>query len=228
MTKKVYKKKQKMPKKGETTRGRQLAFIEAYTGNRFNISGACRSIGIGRSTFYKWQKLERFCRLLDDAVQEKIDLVEAALFRNAQSGDPTSIIFFLKTAGKSRGYIEAEKIKVGEAPAKIAVEILDQLISGDIDAVTASLRFSREGLPLPETLRLLLTKATPPEPPPELPPSLDDAELEAGYLKEMSRIDKQEKEWLAARRIEIQEIKDELKEIDSFKLDAKNQIRRSD
>jgi len=225
MTKKVHKKKQILPKKGETTRGRQLAFVEAYTGNRFNISGACRSIGIGRSTFYKWQKLERFRQQLDDAIQEKIDLVEAALFRNAQSGDPTSIIFFLKTVGKSRGYVEAEKVKVGEVPAKIAVEILDQLISGDIDAVTAALQFSKAGLPLPEAVKVLLSKVTPPEPPPELPPSLSDEELEAGYQRKMTRIDKQEKEWLPERRIDIQEIKDELKEIDSFKPDVKNKIR---
>jgi len=225
MKKKVNKSKQIPPKKGEATRGRQAAFIEAYANSRFNISVACRSIGIGRSTFYKWGKGERFRRELDDAIQGKIDMVEAALVRNIQAGDTTAIIFFLKTIGKTRGYIEGEKTRVGEVPAKRAVEILDALLAGVVDTVKAALMFEKAGLPLPDAVKVLLGKQVPETPPPDIPPSLSDDELEIGYQKEMARIDQQEKEWLPERRIDIQELKDELKHQDSFKPDAKTTIR---
>ena len=225
MKTKVNKSKQILPKKGEATRGRQAAFIEAYANSRFNISEACRSIGIGRSTFYKWGKGERFRRELDDAIQGKIDMVEAALVRNIQAGDTTSIIFFLKTIGKTRGYIEGEKTRVGEVPAKRAVEILDSLLAGDVDAVKAALMFEKEGLPLPDSVRIILNKVEPPPPPLELPLSMSDEELEAGYRREQAKIDKEKERWLPARRAEVAGIKEELKNADSFAPEAATKIK---
>jgi hypothetical protein len=209
-------KRQKKPKKGESTRSRQLTFLTAFLNERFCIAAACRAAGIHRATFYRWEKSERFRRELDELKQEKIDLIEVALYRNIQSGDPASVIFALKTIGKLRGYIESERVRTGEAPPKQAVEILDELLAGTIDAVEAGLKFARAGLPLPEALRLLLSKTEPPPREPDVPPSISDEELEAEYQKKMAELDAQEKNWLPARREEVRALKEELKGAEAF------------
>ena len=203
-------------KKRESTRARQLTFLRVFLEGRFCIAAACRAVGINRSTFYRWQKNQRFQRELDDLKQEKIDLIEAALFRNIQSGDPVSIIFALKTLGKNRGYVEAEKVRTGELPAKRAMEILDSLLSGGIDVTTAALQFTREGLPLPDAVRLLLSKTTPPEAEPDLPVAISDEELEAGYRRKMAEIEGQKEQWLPERHKEVASLKDELKNVESW------------
>lgn len=200
-------------KKRESTRARQLTFLRVFLEGRFCIAAACRAVGINRSTFYRWQKNQRFQRELDDLKQEKIDLIEAALFRNIQSGDPVSIIFALKTLARDRGYFQKE---TGEAQAKRGVEILDDLIADKINAVTAALLFAKDGLPLPRALELLLGRVSLPEPKPEVPPGVSDEELEAGYRRKMAEIDGQKEQWLPARHKEVASLKDELKNIESW------------
>lgn len=216
----VHKTPQILEKKGGTTKARQASFIASFLSTRFNISEACRICGINRKTFYLWKRNARFLQAFEDAAQEKIDQVEAALVRNIQAGDTTAIIFFLKTVGKTRGYIEGEKTKVGEAPAKHAVEILNSLLAGDIDAVKAALMFEKEGLPLPDSVRILLNKVEPVPPPSELPLSMSDEELEAGYQRKKAEIDEQKSKWLPERRAEVATIKEELKEADSWSAGA--------
>ncbi len=208
-----------------TTETRQDSFIAAFLSERFNISAACRKCEIDRKTFYLWKKSPDFLEKFEDAIQERIDFAESALHRNIQAGDTTAIIFFLKTIGKARGYIEGEKVKVGEAPAKRAVEILEKLIAGEIDITQAALSFDRDGLPLPESVRLLLQKAEVPAPPPDLPPAMKDEELEEGYQRMQAKIKKQEEKWLPQRQEEVRKIKDELKDVESFGPDAENKKR---
>jgi len=213
-------KKSQISAKKMTAKAKQTAFLTAFVEKRFNISAACRQVGIDRRTFYRWRKSSSFSQALEDAIQERIDQAESALFRNIQAGDTTSIIFFLKTIGKSRGYIEAEKVKTGEAPAKKAVEIMDKLLSGQIDVTAAALTFTREGIVLPEALKLLLSKTTPPDPPLELPTEISEEELERKYLEGLQRAQHQEEVFVPARRAEIQKLKDELRDADSFDPDA--------
>ncbi len=203
-------------KKRESTRARQLTFLRAFLEGRFCIASACRTAKINRSTFYRWQKNQRFQRELDDLKQEKLDLIEAALFRNIQSGDPVSIIFALKTLAKNRGYVESERVRTGEAQAKRGVEILDDLIADKINAVTAALLFTKDGLPLPRALELLLGRVSLPEPKPEVPPGVSDEELEAGYRRKMAEIEGQKEQWLPERHKEVANLKDELKNAESW------------
>lgn len=45
-------------------------------------------------------------QFLADERENRLDRVESALMENIDNGDTTSQIFYLKTIGKSRGYIE--------------------------------------------------------------------------------------------------------------------------
>lgn len=95
-------------------------------------------------------------------------------------------------------------------------KILKSVLDGQLTAREAAYRFNILGLPIPEVLTLELGKLPPELPPPELPPAMEDAELEAGYRKQMEKTDEQEKQWLPERKQDVQVMKDELRGIESF------------
>jgi len=86
---------------------KQLMFIDIFENNATNISQACKKVGINRATYYDWvDKSDTFKKRIDEAKEGMIDFAESMLFKNMKAGNPTSIIFFLKTKGRSRGYVE--------------------------------------------------------------------------------------------------------------------------
>lgn len=208
---------QKSIKKRGSKKSRQRAFLDAFVNCNFNISKACKEIGIGRSVVYhRWEKDEHFKAALAEVVEQKLDLIEEALVKKINDGDTTATIFALKTIGKARGYVEGERTKAAEMPAKRTVEILDRLLSKDLDVREAALLLDKEGLPLPESVRALLSKIEPPEPPPDLPPSLDDAELERRYQEGLHKVEEEGRVWLPAREKEIKALKTEVDIADSW------------
>ncbi|MBO4551487.1 MAG: hypothetical protein J5733_12215, partial [Bacteroidaceae bacterium] len=72
-----------------------------------NISAACKKVDISRRTYYKWcEKNPEFKDAVTDSQDALIDLAETKLQQNIMEGKEQSIFFFLKTKGKSRGYVE--------------------------------------------------------------------------------------------------------------------------
>lgn len=72
-----------------------------------NIAAVARQFGVSRGTI--WNRIKESPALqavLKDARESMIDNVESCLYKNALDGDTASIIFFLKTQGKLRGYGE--------------------------------------------------------------------------------------------------------------------------
>ena len=107
----------------QTTPKTRERFLEALKATNGNITRACQIVKISRLTYYNWlEKFPDFAKECDMLIDEKIDVVEDALFANIQDGDTASIIFFLKTIGRRRGYIERPKEQ--ESDQKI-----DQLLS---------------------------------------------------------------------------------------------------
>ena len=75
--------------------------------HRGNVSAVCSAIGISRTTFYEWKTNDPgFSQDVDDVKEYAIDEVENKMFDRIDSGDTTMIIFYLKTQGKKRGYVE--------------------------------------------------------------------------------------------------------------------------
>jgi len=56
-----------------------------------------------RNYLKRWPKLQHAC---DEIVQEHIDLAETKLLAAIQDSNMTAVIFYLKTKGRDRGYIE--------------------------------------------------------------------------------------------------------------------------
>jgi hypothetical protein len=113
---------QKMTKK-KVVKAKQEVFLNAFRANLFNVTKASHDTGIGRSTYYRWlAEDECFREKLEICKEEMIDLAETALLEKIKKGDTISIIFFLKTIGKSRGYIENSTINVKSAISQMSEE----------------------------------------------------------------------------------------------------------
>lgn len=102
---------------------KKKAMIEALTASLGVASTACKEVGIARKTHYGWMKTDKNYRQdVEDIVNVSLDFVESALFQNVRKGDTTSIIFYLKTKGKHRGYIEKQEIEHSGTAINITVE----------------------------------------------------------------------------------------------------------
>ena len=70
-----------------------------------NVSEACKAANIARPTFYVYMKTdEDFANAVDDIRESLLDMAESQLMKQINDGNTTSLIFYLKTQGRSRGY----------------------------------------------------------------------------------------------------------------------------
>ena len=75
------------------------------------VSTACESIGISRTTYYKYYNEDKdFKRSVDSIGDIALDCAESQLFELIKEKNITAIIFYLKTKGKKRGYIEKQEV----------------------------------------------------------------------------------------------------------------------
>jgi len=85
--------------------------LEALEDHKGIVTNACKSVNVGRSTYYKWyNEDEEFKKAVDEIQDVAIDFVESKLFQQIDEGNPTSTIFYLKTKAKQRGYVERQEI----------------------------------------------------------------------------------------------------------------------
>jgi len=85
--------------------------IEAMEECHGIVSDACLSVGVSRVTYYKYYKEdEEFKASIDEIEGTVLDFVEGELFKKIKSGDTACIIFYLKTKGKARGYVERTEV----------------------------------------------------------------------------------------------------------------------
>lgn len=106
--------------------------VEAMVTSLGIVSKACESVGISRDTHYKWlEKDKDYATAINEIVDRALDFAESKLFQLINGvtlpddkvflykgkpvvskgikqlpPDTTAIIFYLKTKGKKRGYIE--------------------------------------------------------------------------------------------------------------------------
>ena len=85
--------------------------IEALEKSLGVVSQACQSIGISRQTHYRWIEEDPEYKFQVESIDDVcIDFAENQLFKKMKDGSDAAIIFYLKTKGKKRGYIEKTQI----------------------------------------------------------------------------------------------------------------------
>jgi len=92
------------------------------------IYHACKKAGnISRSTYYRYMREdEEFAQAVEDIKEAQIDYVEGQLIKNISDGRETSIIFYLKSKARDRGY--AEKVDItsgGKTLTELKIEVID-------------------------------------------------------------------------------------------------------
>lgn len=88
-------------------------FYAAMIKTMGNISQSCMVAGIKRVTYRKWLHNDpAFYELIEggDFQERLLDFAESKLVDKINSGDIIAILFFLKTKGKKRGYIEGNAL----------------------------------------------------------------------------------------------------------------------
>jgi hypothetical protein len=110
--------------KSEQLKKEQL--LEALVKSLGIVSTACLSVGVSRTTYYKYYNEDgQFKDQVDDISDIAIDFAESKLFDLIKEGNITAVIFYLKTKGKKRGYIEKQEIDPGNSfPNNITVEFI--------------------------------------------------------------------------------------------------------
>jgi len=88
------------------------AVLEALEQSLGVVTSACKKVGIGRTTFYGWlADDEEFAKQVKDIENVALDFAESQLHKQIKDGNPSSTIFYLKTKGKRRGYVERTEIE---------------------------------------------------------------------------------------------------------------------
>lgn len=118
----------------EQTEHNKKAMLEALEKSLGVVTTACKAIGIGRTQFYQWLKDDaEFKRQVDDISNIAIDFAESQLHKQIQDGNTSATIFYLKTKGKNRGYVERQEHTGFEGTRLFEVEVIKNDKNEDTD-----------------------------------------------------------------------------------------------
>jgi hypothetical protein len=102
------------------------AMLQALENSLGVVTVACKKTETPRSTYYKWLKEDQeFAQAVQEIENVALDFAESQLHTQIKDGSTSATIFYLKTKGKKRGYIERSELDLssGEEPIKINVNI---------------------------------------------------------------------------------------------------------
>lgn len=115
------------------------AMLEALKASLGIVSEAAEACGVCRQHHYTWMKDDpEYREQVEAIVDMAIDFAESALKRKIKDGDTTAIIFYLKTKGKRRGFIERSEVEQSGSVTNLNITVdsnetaveLKKLISG--------------------------------------------------------------------------------------------------
>ena len=124
-------------KKREQTAQRIIKAIQESNGL---LTLASKKAGLGYTTVWRYtQDFPSVKQAVIEAKERMLDFAEGKLYEKIKSGDNAAIIFYLKTQGKGRGYIERQEFTgEGGGPVKVEHDIKDKIISAISRHATAS------------------------------------------------------------------------------------------
>ena len=110
------------------------AMVEALEQSLGIVTAAAKNVGISRKTHYEWLKDDKDYAAAVAALENvALDFAESKLHNLIKNGDTTATIFYLKTKGKGRGYVEPRHhILSGDENAPIAITTI-KFVDGEND-----------------------------------------------------------------------------------------------
>ncbi len=107
----------------------QINLLAALEKSMGVVSTACAALGISRTNHYKWIKedavyKQRYEELRDVA----LDYAESKLYEMIGKNNTAATIFYLKTKGKDRGYVERQEVQVNQETPDLSGYSTEQLL----------------------------------------------------------------------------------------------------
>lgn len=117
--------------KADTNKKALLTALEKSFGV---VTTACRNANISRQTFYNYYKDdEEFKKACDDIGEIALDMAESQLHKQILEGNTSATIFYLKTKGKKRGFIERQEFTGADGDRLFEIEIIKNAEDEDTD-----------------------------------------------------------------------------------------------
>lgn len=114
----------------ERTVKSKVNFIEAFRQTLGNISMACDRAGIARATYYNWMAEDKeFNIQVRDTEERNLDFAESQLLKGIKNENATLLIFYLKTKGKNRGYVERQEFEFNNDKPDLSGLSTEELMS---------------------------------------------------------------------------------------------------
>ena len=96
----------------DRTEQHKKAMLDALEKSLGVVTSACKTVGIGRTTHYLWMDSDLDYKSAVDSLSDvALDFAESQLHKQIKDGNSTATIFFLKTKGKKRGYVERQEVE---------------------------------------------------------------------------------------------------------------------
>ena len=119
-------------RKAEHTEHNKKVFLESLEKALGVVTTACKTTGVGRTTYYDWLRDDpEFKKQVDDIQNVALDMAESQLHKQILDGNTSATIFYLKTKGKKRGYVERTEHTGFEGTKLFDVEIIKNVESND-------------------------------------------------------------------------------------------------
>jgi hypothetical protein len=123
---------------------KKQAMLEALKKTFGVVTQAAELAGIERTTHYKWLESDpEYKQAFEQMPDIALDFVESQAYKGIEDGDKSLIIFYLKTKGRKRGYVErSENInrnidesfdisKLNDEQLQQYIEYTEKLFKGD-------------------------------------------------------------------------------------------------
>ncbi len=119
--------KHKVAKRYRTAKDREAAmadFLIAYEKSLGVLKPACDMTGMCRKTIWEWRKkYPEFDAACHDCEETAVDFVETKLYKLINDGAEASTIFYLKTKGCKRGYVEKHEVDMSAEVKGVTVNV---------------------------------------------------------------------------------------------------------
>ena len=119
--------KNKVAKRYRTAKDREAAmadFLVAYEKSLGVLKPACEMTGMCRKTIWEWRKkYPEFDEACHECEETAVDFVETKLYKLINDGAEASTIFYLKTKGRKRGYVERQEMDMNAKVTGVTVNV---------------------------------------------------------------------------------------------------------
>lgn len=113
--------------------------LQALKANLGIVTPSAEQVWIDRKTHYLWLENDPEYKAEYERIGEQtIDFAENALLKSIKGGSDTAVIFYLKTKGKRRGYIERQEVE-HSGSVSVHTEQIDKMTPEELEKARKTL-----------------------------------------------------------------------------------------